>query len=353
MTLPKSDRERPTGRLKIAVLAVEDQCVITTSATGTAYFEDGADGARTPTFRYDQIDSPQIIQRDSAHVERLRGDGDFTSAALLQLADEFLDSFDGSLPDILGISTFGTVDTKRAFVQHVPSRGPNSLAVVKVDLRNGLRSRRLPVVVDNDATAAAFGEYLFGAGRPHQTADAHAFAYVWAGRGLNAGIVIDGSPWQGRLHPEMGHLIARRHDYDALPGGHPGNCGIHHDCLTGLAGFRTLRERMALHGQSEEEAIDALSYYLAQLCAAVTLTVAPARIVMGGLSTRQTWSAALLDRLCDHYVRLVAGFPGYDVESTARNVLIPSQLGDRASMLGMLEIARRSLLPRHSLRSGN
>lgn len=341
-------------KVKIAALAVEDEHVLMSTAYGYAYSEEDDSGLQTLCFRYEEIENRSVIPRARNKYGTLRDGGDFTSSILVPIATDFLDSFGDDRPAVLGISTFGTIDTQRAFVQHVPSRGPRSKTIVKVDLKNDLRSQGVRIVADNDATSAAFGEYLFGAGRAHQSESPHAFVYVWAGRGLNAGIVIDGSPWQGRLHPEMGHLVARLHEIDQLPGGYPQNCGIHKGgCLTGLAGFRTLQERVNDHGRSEAEATDAMAYYLAQLCAAVTLTVAPIRIVLGGLSMRQAYSGSLLERVCAHYAGMVAGFPGYDDERTARNVLIPAQLGDRAGMLGILEIARRSILPTHQLRTGS
>ncbi len=51
----------------------------------------------------------------------------------------------------------------------------------------------LPVLVENDGNAAAFGEYLYGAGRDHRS-----FAYLYIDRGLGGGIVLDGQQMRGR-----------------------------------------------------------------------------------------------------------------------------------------------------------
>lgn len=51
----------------------------------------------------------------------------------------------------------------------------------------------LPVWLENDGTAAAVGESLYGVGRRHRS-----FAYLYVGAGLGGGVVLDGRPWRGR-----------------------------------------------------------------------------------------------------------------------------------------------------------
>lgn len=65
------------------------------------------------------------------------------------------------------------------------------------------RRLELPVVVENDADAAAWGEYLHGAGR-----GARSLVLATAGTGIGGGIVIDGRLVRGGfgLGGELGHL---------------------------------------------------------------------------------------------------------------------------------------------------
>ena len=58
----------------------------------------------------------------------------------------------------------------------------------------------LPVWVENDGTAAAAGESLYGLGRQHRT-----FAYIYIGAGLGGGLVLEGQPWRG-LHGNAGEF---------------------------------------------------------------------------------------------------------------------------------------------------
>lgn len=51
----------------------------------------------------------------------------------------------------------------------------------------------LSVAIDNDGNAAAVGEAVYGAGKILSS-----FAYLYVGRGLGGGLVLDGKLWRGR-----------------------------------------------------------------------------------------------------------------------------------------------------------
>ena len=69
------------------------------------------------------------------------------------------------------------------------------------DLETELSSAfNLPVWVENDGTAAAAGESLYGLGRRYRT-----FAYIYIGAGLGGGLVLEGQPWRG-LHGNAGEF---------------------------------------------------------------------------------------------------------------------------------------------------
>lgn len=80
-----------------------------------------------------------------------------------------------------------------------------------------LLSQRLamPVLVENDATAAAIGEHLYGHGRGLRD-----FIYIYFGVGLGSGIFIAGQPHRGVTGKagELGHVIVE-------PDGRPCPCG--------------------------------------------------------------------------------------------------------------------------------
>ena len=64
----------------------------------------------------------------------------------------------------------------------------------------------IPVTVENDATAAAIGERLYGVAR-----NLNSFVYLFIGTGLGAGLFLDGHLYKGNRHNagEIGHMIVR------------------------------------------------------------------------------------------------------------------------------------------------
>ncbi|MGR3933345.1 MULTISPECIES: ROK family glucokinase [Streptomyces] len=101
--------------------------------------------------------------------------------------------------EAVGIGAAGYVDDKRATVLFAPNINWRHEALKdKVEQRVGL-----PVVVENDANAAAWGEYRFGAGAGHDDV-----VCITLGTGLGGGIIIGGKLHRGRfgVAAEFGHI---------------------------------------------------------------------------------------------------------------------------------------------------
>ncbi|GAA3658611.1 ROK family glucokinase [Streptomyces chitinivorans] len=101
--------------------------------------------------------------------------------------------------EAVGIGAAGYVDDKRATVLFAPNiKWRNEPLKDKVEQRVGL-----PVVVENDANAAAWGEYRFGAGQGHDDV-----VCITLGTGLGGGIIIGGKLHRGRfgVAAEFGHV---------------------------------------------------------------------------------------------------------------------------------------------------
>jgi len=80
-----------------------------------------------------------------------------------------------------------------------------NLPLSDVPLRDLLQRRfGVPVVIDNDATAAAIGEHAFGAG-----AGAREMLMLTLGTGVGGGIICGGRPYRGfsGAAAELGHII--------------------------------------------------------------------------------------------------------------------------------------------------
>lgn len=101
--------------------------------------------------------------------------------------------------DAVGIGAAGYVDDKRATVLFAPNiNWRHEPLKDKVEQRIGL-----PVVVENDANCAAWGEYRFGAGQGHDDV-----ICITLGTGLGGGIIIGNKLRRGRfgVAAEFGHI---------------------------------------------------------------------------------------------------------------------------------------------------
>ena len=89
----------------------------------------------------------------------------------------------------------------------------------------------IPVTVENDATAAAIGERLYGVAR-----NLGSFVYLFIGTGLGAGLFLDGHLYKGSRHNagEIGHMIVK-------PGGLECGCGKR-GCLERYVSLRAAYE---------------------------------------------------------------------------------------------------------------
>ncbi len=134
----------------------------------------------------------------------------------------------GLRPLGVGLGVPGLVDLQQGELKFAPNLGWKD-----TPLRQ-LWSQRfsLPVFVENDAKAAAMGEYYFGVARGQGN-----FIFLHAGVGLGAGILIDGKLFRGSrgYAAEVGHMIID-------PGGELCGCGKR-GCWETLVGPRAVIKR--------------------------------------------------------------------------------------------------------------
>lgn len=134
--------------------------------------------------------------------------------------------------DAVGIGSAGFVDAARSTVLFAPN-----LAWRDVPVRDlVMEATGLPVVVENDANAAAWGEFRFGAAE-----DVDDMVCVTVGTGIGGGLVLDGTVYRGAhgVGAELGHMRM-------VPDGHVCGCG-NRGCLEQYAsGSALVREAQAL-----------------------------------------------------------------------------------------------------------
>ena len=134
----------------------------------------------------------------------------------------------------IGVGLAGLIDVRAGVLLSAPNLTWRNLPVSE-----GLGARfGLPVTVDNDATAAAWGESRLGASRGYDDS-----LFVGVGTGIGGGIVAGGRLLRGAhgLAGEIGHIIV---DPEGPPCG-CGNRGCWEQVASGLAIARAGRRAVA------------------------------------------------------------------------------------------------------------
>lgn len=183
----------------------------------------------------------------------------------------------------VGIGAAGWVDTNQAIVRFSPH-----LAWRNEPLKERLQQRLpYPVLVDNDANAAAWAEFRFGAGR-----NARVMVMITLGTGIGGALVINGSLFRGRygMAGEFGHM-------QVVPEGHWCPCGNRGCWEQYASGNSLVRDARSL------------------------------------LSTGSPQAAGLLDFVGDHDINALRG-PDITAAAMAGNATAIELIGDVGTWLG-------------------
>jgi fructokinase len=235
--------------------------------------------------------------------------------------------------EALGIASFGPLclDRNNAdFGKILDTPKPGWAGVDVVDALSG--GLGVPVCFDTDVAGAALAEGLWGA-----AIGCGVHVYLTIGTGIGGGVVIDGKPLHGAVHPEIGHVRVRRVAGDAFAGA----CPVHGDCLEGLASGPAIARRTGRPAETiapTDPVWECVAAELAELMHMLILTLSPHRIVLGGgvgygqphLLARVRTAAAM---------RLNAYLPGQTVADLER-MIVPAGLGAEAGVCGALALAQ-------------
>lgn len=230
--------------------------------------------------------------------------------------------------DAIGIASFGPVELDRTsprwgHITNTPKPGWANCEIA------GFFAERfkVPIGFDTDVNGAALAEHQLGAG-----VGASSLAYITVGTGIGGGLIVGSKPVHGIAHPEMGHILPRRHALDLE---FIGICPHHRNCLEGLASGPAIKARWGASLSelpSDHIAHEIIADYLAQLAHTLIALTAAEVIVMGGGVMK---TPLLLDRINKRSSELGAAyFPG----NTKHKIVAPS-LGDRAGITGALLLA--------------
>jgi glucokinase len=231
----------------------------------------------------------------------------------------------------------------------VVTLSPNLPGLLNVDLITPLKARLgLPVYLENDALAAAYGEYVLA--RPQSGS----LLYVGLGTGVGGGMILHGKPYSGEhgVAMELGHLIV-------VPEGRQCGCG-NRGCLEQYASAGgialsyaapaqvTLEAQAiaALARQGESRALSAFeeaATLLAVALAHVLKIVDISEVVIGG-GLSGAWP--LMEQ------PFLAHFEGALIPALRGRIRVRISKGeDRAGMLGAAALAQSHVKPSGSAHS--
>jgi glucokinase len=295
-----------------------------------------------------------IVDENGQVLQRIRRD---TSAQVPGAAEkvitEAVRELESAYPiEAVGVGAAGLVDETRSVVRFAPNLGWR-----EQPLRALLEEATgLPVVIENDANAAAWAEYRFGAARGRDDV-----VMVTVGTGIGGALVLAGRLHRGSfgLAGEVGHLVV---DKDGRHCG-CGRRGCWEQYGSGNALLRAARNRAARdrdrarvllsYGDGTPEGVagphvtaaaqagdpvametfEEIGYWLGRGMAELAAVLDPACFVIGGgVSEAGELLLAPARREFAHHL------VGADVRPRAE--LLPAALGNLAGLVGAGDLAR-------------
>ena len=229
----------------------------------------------------------------------------------------------------MAIGSFGPIDVNQNSATYGYVTSTPKVGWANYDFLGALK-KEFPIdyVWTTDVNVAAYGELKMGAAKGKQSV-----IYLTVGTGIGGGGVVNGKVLEGFGHPEMGHLMLRRHPQDQ----YAGNCPYHKDCLEGLAAGPAIEKRH--HGVKASDILaddldwDIEAYYLAQACLDYTLVLSPEVIVFGGGVMHQKHLFAKIR------ASFKAQMQDYVKTPVLDEYIVPAALGDDAGIMGCLLLA--------------
>jgi len=241
-----------------------------------------------------------------------------------QAVNQFFDKYQ---IEALGVGSFGPIDldTKRDTYGTILNTPKTKWQ--HYDLLSKLKAEfSVPVYLDTDVNAACLGEYLYGAGR-----DADSTLYITVGTGIGAGFVQNGRTYQGKSHPEMGHIFVQKQENDEFAG----SCPYHGDCLEGLASGTAIEQRYGVWGhllQDNEKVWELEAHYLAQAIVNYVMILSPERIILGGGVMEQE---QLYGMIREQFSELVND---YVAVGNVEELIVAPELGDEQGIKGAMAL---------------
>jgi len=219
-------------------------------------------------------------------------------------------------------------------------------------------SRPLAVKIDTDVNAPAVAEYLSEKGdKDESKKQLSSLAYVTVGTGVGVGLVINGQPVHGKMHPEGGHVPVQPLEGDAFTGYSWGANSKSpfkaKHTVESMTSSVALTERLeALQKESNKLSRSCLADLkdddhevwhhaanaLANLCVTLVLITSVEKIVLGGGVMKRN---GLIEKVRNQTRTLLNGYLG-DLGDLSEWIVL-SRHGSDAGLVGALSLAQQAI----------
>jgi glucokinase len=258
----------------------------------------------------------------------------------------------------IGVATPGTMDIPAGIILDPPNLHPWRNVPVKQYIHDAFK---VPTAFQNDANAAAYGEYWVGVGKA-----VHSMVLFTLGTGVGGGIVVGDRIVEGEHShgAELGHMKIELTQPRKCSCGRSGCLEAYasasavvkrtYEALNQDAGRSSLHAVLQRHGELTakdvfaaskddllaQQIVEETAFYLAVGAMNMMHTVDPAMIVFGGGMIAA--GGAFLERICHHIRDLAFPVPA------ERTQICYAQLGSDAGFIGAAGCGRQLLanLPR-------
>jgi len=205
----------------------------------------------------------------------------------------------------MGIASFGPIcidenDKRYGNITNTPK--PNWQNVPVLDTLLKLMKPKLApdfrIAWDTDCNVLA--EYL---AKPNED-----LCYITVGTGVGIGLIINGKPVHGMMHPEGGHVRVIPHPQDDFKGVDP----FHGNSVEGMVSNVAIKERLGLASVHDVKDVspdhivwDFVAHQLGGMVGNIALTCSVHRVVIGGGIIN---SEGLIDKIRKRMVTYLAGY---------------------------------------------
>ncbi|KRL04564.1 fructokinase ScrK [Liquorilactobacillus oeni] len=211
---------------------------------------------------------------------RVKDSTKFPTTTPEETLDKVVKYFEKFNIDALSIASFGPLEIKKnspkyGYITNTPKPHWSDTDFVGYIQRK----LKIPIFWTTDVNGSAYGEYVMSTLTNEKI---NSLVYYTIGTGVGGGAIINGEFVGSAGHPEMGHVLLKRHPDDL---DFEGICPFHKDCLEGLVSGPTFEARLHKNGKDvslDDPVWDIMAYYIAQAAMQVSLILRPDKIVFGG-----------------------------------------------------------------------